>query len=72
MGTGLGAKGEVEGALGRLGPRGEMKRARPAAGLSKRRKQAFRPRKEERGREMKILFQISFLFFLFHFQTNFN
>ena len=51
MGTGLGAKGEVEGALGRLGPRGEMKRARPAAGLSKRRKQWACLRGWAKGRE---------------------
>jgi len=66
MGTGPGAKGEGEGALGRLGPRGEMKRANcraepeEEAGL-----QAEKGRESERNEKYfsKFSFLLSFFFF---------
>ena len=68
-----GRGGEVAG-LETGGPRGEGSEEErtgqggPAVGLSKMREQAFRPRKEERGREMKNIFPN----FLFYFPFSFS
>ena len=47
-----------------------MKRARPDAGLSKEEAGLQAEKGRERGKEMKILFQISFLFSFFFFKPN--